>query len=946
MDRGSNVASIARVEMLAEISSHAAPLLKSLHDRGIFKPDGDVVGDVFVPNNRLLAFVMLMGEAGVDSDDDEAVTALRESCGRKGPNGRRAKLTNRGYRVGAALNRDGGHAEPAPLSDTYLRELADGLKLPDHVRQQLVSLNRHAGEAITVPFDSVEVAEVVRQRQAGGYPAAERRNLADDPPQTRETVDRPAVREWVAAELTRAARRPIVLSGPSGTGKTALITRLLDRQTDRPPQIGVWIHANSRAAILDGFARAANEIQRAIKQVPTRTRRRDPLFSSNPLLVASAVCDILASSERPWYVVLDDVNDPADLVGLSLPSGAAGSTFITSRWSLSGWPTTYAAVPVGPFTPREAADFLQLRLSPSIRASLLPPDALARSADLAQALDLQPFSLDQAAITMLRESLSCAEYLRRIKERSHQTDGVPPDERNAAANWLEGLARTSYRPPAGLEERLVMLAALCGPTVPVSLFMTTPALRFLGSESLTEDDARRAAIRLSTRGLLAFGYSRLADPASYLEHGTVWIHDIAKRAILASRPDEILPAATVAAKALLDLWGEVERNPGQNAQLRICAQALVDNAPETVWNEAEAKKHVSEFVIRSLNNLAEVGQYALTADRYTELAQEATHRFGLTHPATLELRGRAAVWRSRAGDTSLAVQLLESVVGDYTAETATGVELKHLRLFREELAANYGWSGDPDRSIAAFDEVIAEWESDPSAEESLLRCQYGRALWLGRAGKPRAAWEELERLLPLRLRRLDPGRLGILRTRLQIEIWRSRTGLAENLPELRQEAITNLSQLVADWIDTAGQDHPDTLRARRHLAVLRTSNGDARALAELDEVQQASLTLFGPSHPDTLRSTKEVALAHGRLGDWSRALDILTVLVQTAVETVPTPEMLRIRYDLGCTLAELDRKPEAVRELKKILRIQQDTLSSSHPDLTDTRRMLDEQAKR
>lgn len=932
----------ARVELLAEIISHAAPRLRSLHERGIFTPDGDIVGNVFVPNNRLLAFVMVLGEAGVDVDDGEAVTALRESCARKGPGGRHAKLTNRGYRVGAALNRDGGHAEPAPLSDTYLRELADGLQLADHVRQQVASLNRRAAEAPMVPFDSIEVAQAVRQRQAGGYAPAERRNLADDPPQTGETVDRPAIREWVAAELGRAARRPIVLSGPSGTGKTALITRLLDRLTARPAQIGVWIHANSRAAILDGFARAANEIQRAIKQAPPRTRRRDPLFSSNPLLVASAVCDILASSDRPWYVVLDDVNDPADLAGLSLPSGAAGSTFITSRWSLSGWPTTYAAVSVGPFTPGEAADFLQLRLSPSIRASLLPPDALARSTDLTQALDFQPFSLDQAAITMLRESISCAEYLRRIHERSTQTAGVPPDERSAAANWLEGLARTSYRPPPGLEERLVLLAALCGPTVPVSLFMTTPALTFLGSESLTPDVARRAAIRLSTRGLVAFGYSRLDDPASYLEHGTVWIHDIAKRAILASRPEQVLPAATVAAKALLDVWGEVERNPGQNAQLRSCAQSLVDNAPETIWIEAEAKKHVSEFVIRSLNNLAEIGQYALTADRYTELAQEATERFGLTHAASLELRGRAAIWRSRAGDTSLAVQLLESVVADYTAETATGLGLRHLRYFREELAANYGWSGDPDRAIAAFDEIINEWAADPGAEESLLRSQYGRALWLGRAGDPRAAWEELLRLLPLRLRILDPDRLGILRTRLQIEIWRGRTALAENLPGLRQEAITNLSLLVADWISIAGQDHPDTLRARRHLAVLRTMDGDAHALVELDEVQQASLTLFGPSHPDTLRSTKEVALAHGRLGDRARTLDILTGLVQSVGETPPTPGMLRIRYDLSCTLAELGRTAEAVRDLRKILRLQREILSPDHPDLRDTHRTLDE----
>ena len=934
----------ARIDLLVEICQ-ATEVLDQLKKRPMFRPPGETVKGVFVPNNRLLAFVMLMGAAGIRADDEPAVAALEESCRRAGKGS--APLANRGKRVGAALRRDGGDLPAAPLGANYLRELAEGLGLSDRQRSRLSMLNeRLAKEPANEPIRADEVAAEVRSRRVDNHSLRSARNLADDPPLARTTVDRRRLREQCQAELAdggRNRRRPLVLCGPSGAGKTSLVMRLIDQDLgERENEQGIWIHATSREAILDGFARAGRRVQGS-RRGALPLGRHNPLSSSDPLVVANTVCEIIATSSRPWYVVLDDLTDPDHLRGLKLPTGTGGRTYVTSR--LEGLDSRltaeYAIVRVGPFTPEEAKLFLQLRLAPSVESALIPYDALDAGDDLAAQLHYLPFSLDTAATTILRESITCREYCRRLDGRV-DIDGVPANERIAAANWMEGLARTIYRPPAGLEARMVLLVALCGPTVPVKLFMDDPALSYLGhGEPMTADDARRCAVRLSTRGLLWFSYSQQADPAPYLAQGTVRIHDIAKRVVLATYADQIPETASVAARALRRLWGGAEPNPGRNALLRTCAQALERNSPETIWRDAAAKNHVTEFIIRSLESLGQSGQYALAAEHYAALAAEAERRFGATHLATLELRGRAAVWHGRAGDIATAIQLLEDVVHDYEQHPQRNLRL--FRVFRQDLASNYGWAGDAERAITDLEVVISEWAAEAGSEEETLRGRYVRALWIGRAGDPRAAFEELERLLPRRREFMSDNRLGILRTRLQLEIWRARTGLSENRPDLRELAIENLSSLVADWVRVAGREHPDTLRARRHLAVLRTRTGDAAALADLAELQSASLTLFGPSSPDTLRCTEEFALAHGRLGDWEAARTMLASLVDSASETTPAPDRLRIRYDHACALAQLGSTREAVAELRTILDQQRAVLRpATHLDIQDTEAALHE----
>ena len=69
----------------------------------------------------------------------------------------------------------------------------------------------------------------------------------------------------------------------------------------------------------------------------------------------------LASTERSWLVVLDDVTDPEDLDGL-WPGGPAGRVLVTTRCRAAG-PPGARRVPVDAFTRDEALAYLRHRLS-------------------------------------------------------------------------------------------------------------------------------------------------------------------------------------------------------------------------------------------------------------------------------------------------------------------------------------------------------------------------------------------------------------------------------------------------------------------------------------------------------------------------------------------------------------------------------------------------------
>jgi len=130
----------------------------------------------------------------------------------------------------------------------------------------------------------------------------------------------------------------LVLAGPSqndsagqiatgGTGKTQLATAAaLELMRNRSADALIWVNASSRDSVLAGYARALADLH--VADVAT------DLESAGPMMI-----EWLASTSRPWLVVLDDLVDHRDLTEL-WPQGVRRRVLVTAR--------TPGALPPGP----------------------------------------------------------------------------------------------------------------------------------------------------------------------------------------------------------------------------------------------------------------------------------------------------------------------------------------------------------------------------------------------------------------------------------------------------------------------------------------------------------------------------------------------------------------------------------------------------------------------
>src|SRR5579872_1060099 len=139
------------------------------------------------------------------------------------------------------------------------------------------------------------------------------------------------------------------LDGMGGTGKTHLAAALAREHLDeRAADLVVWVSATGRDAVIASYAQAL------------RTAG-GPAAGDGPEQAAAEFMDWLAKTDRPWLVVLDDLNDPAAIEGY-WPRGAAGRTLITTESRDVGQLTGSRVVPVGALSHREALWYISERL--------------------------------------------------------------------------------------------------------------------------------------------------------------------------------------------------------------------------------------------------------------------------------------------------------------------------------------------------------------------------------------------------------------------------------------------------------------------------------------------------------------------------------------------------------------------------------------------------------
>lgn len=229
----------------------------------------------------------------------------------------------------------------------------------------------------------------------------------------------------------------------------------------------MWVSATSREAILGGYTEAASQLGH---QTPSGAAEK----------AAGWFRSWLQNTERSWLVVLDDLADPADLIGL-WPDGPAGSTVVTTRRTDAAlFGQGRRRITVGLFSPGEAGAYFVQKLG-------LDPDSgeIAEVDRLADELEHLPLALAQAATFMLDRGESCAGYRARLADqRRAVAELFPPDaladdyRATVAATWSISMDAADQLPPRRWASALLRVLSVLDPNgVPIEVVDTNNVLR-------------------------------------------------------------------------------------------------------------------------------------------------------------------------------------------------------------------------------------------------------------------------------------------------------------------------------------------------------------------------------------------------------------------------------------------------------------------------------------
>ncbi|MFH8374267.1 tetratricopeptide repeat protein [Streptomyces cyaneofuscatus] len=668
---------------------------------------------------------------------------------------------------------------------------------------------------------------------------------------------RSALRRHIDAARARTTTVVLtqVLSGGGGVGKTQLAAACAaDALTDSVDLV-VWVTATELQQVITQYAQAAARIH-----LPGASGK-DPQSDARTLL------DWLATTDRRWLVVLDDITDPAEITPW-WPTSRTGTGHVLATTRLKDARLTggnRTRIDVDVYTPEEAVAYLTLRLGHDRTAHLLDDQAPA----LVQALGHLPLALSHAAAYMVNEDLTCTQYLAHF--RRTRLEHALPDTADAEGYGREITATLLLaleaidRDSRGLLARSVLhLTVLLEPAGhPRAFWTASAALTHVTphpdtSQAQATPDQIHTVLRLLDRYAL-ITYDQRAEPRA------VRVHALAARAVRESlTADEFARAARAAADALLEVWPEVDQvQPDLGAVLRANTDALADHAPDILWDPVG---HLVLF--RAGVSLRDTGLVAPAITYWQAMATASRERLGEDHSDTVSARASLAVLYRQAGRTGEAIELLERVVAD--SERLLGEDHPSAVRARANLAVSYWQAGRTGEAIELLERVVADREQLLGEDHpSTVRARANLAVSYRAAGRTGEAIVIEERVVANREQLLGEDHPDTLLARANLAVSYGQAGRTG-------EAIVIGERVVADRERLLGEDHPDTVTARANLAVSYGQAGRTRDAIELLERAVADRErLLGKDHPDTLLARANLAGSYWQAGRTGEAMELM-----------------------------------------------------------------------
>ncbi|MDX2515896.1 FxSxx-COOH system tetratricopeptide repeat protein [Streptomyces stelliscabiei] len=644
-----------------------------------------------------------------------------------------------------------------------------------------------------------------------------------------------------------------------------------------------WINAESPVAVQQGLADLATALQPALAKA----------------LTAEALAERAAqwlATHTGWLIVLDNVNDPADITGL-LARAPGGRFLITSRLA-AAWTIATTVVRLDILAPDESLD-----LFTRITTATNPGRDLDGAADVCEELGHLPLAIEQAAAYLAQNPLITPRaYLRLLAEHPaamyRHGAATTPAERTIARIWNVTLNRiTELQPQAA--DLLRTLAWYAPNLIPTTLADGGPA----------DPPALHAALGLLT------AYSMIT-PDNVT--GTLAVHRLVQA--LARTPDPEDP----------------HRTPHHIAQAREQATANLRTALPATW-ETPATWPTWRTLLPHIDALADhttadtdtattagilnhtagfLGDQGRPAHaiRHLQRALTACERvLGEDHPDTLNSRNNLALAYRSAGHLKKAIALYERTL---TSHLRLDEDHPSTLTVRSNLASAYREAGLLEEAIALYERtLIGQLQVLGEDHPGTLASTNG----LGRAYQSAG---DLKRAISL-FRHALTGHL-----RVSGEDHPSTLAVRSNLAGAYREAghvkgaILLCEQNLAIRERVLGKDHPDTLASRNDLAGAHRAAGHLKIAISLHEQTLTDqLRVLGEGHPHTMASRGNLAESYESAGDLKRAIPLYAKAISTYEQVLgeDDPHTFALRRRLASVYRSAGFPDRAIPLYEKIL---------------------------
>jgi tetratricopeptide (TPR) repeat protein len=692
-----------------------------------------------------------------------------------------------------------------------------------------------------------------------------------------------------------------------GTGKTQLAVEFAHAMWNgRLVEVLVWVTATNAESVITGFAQAANTVEGSNS-------------GEGAEAAAARFVSWLAHTKRPWALIIDDLNDLADLKHL-WPGGAAGRILITTGLPAESFETMdMRVVPVPGLNRREALSYLSSRLTDH-------PDQRIEALDLGEDLGGLPLALGQATAVINARQQGCREYRSALAERRKHMSGADGVSATVLATWSLAAECAHDLPPGGLAWPTLVLAAMMDcHGIPGAVLTSPTACSYIAGRPSTAGAADQNMVRAAINNLAAVGLVTI-DPSSPVR--TVQMHASVQAAVRCYLPQaDLEQVALAAADALLETWPEGEGGPQLDQALRDCATALRTDDGGVLW-----KTEAHPLLFRAGLSLENSRLSDAAVTYWQSILATSTRLLGPAHTNAVVARDRLATAYESAGRSSEAISVFQTALAD--REQNQGPEHPETIAARGHLAHAHQSAGRPADAVGLFERTVADSERLLGPGHPVtLGSRASLADAYQKAGQVRDGINGYEQLLGDAERTLGAGHPTTLSARASLAAAYAANGQAK-------PAIEQYERALADQERMHGRDHPDAIAARASLASAYRSAGKLKdAVAQYERVLADRERVEGADHPDTIAARANLAYAYRSAGRLREAVPIYerTLADREKVQGPDHRDTLIARSNLAGCYQQARRLTEAIPQYERALADSERMLGAGDMETLTTR---------